>query len=81
MILLSAGEEVISVYPLLIGLWLTFCLIVGTLYRCDLASKLIAPKINIPFNDMEELLAQKELSFFIAGGSYIYNYGKVTIND
>ena len=80
MILPSAAEEAISVYPLLIGLWLTFCLIVGTLYRCDLASKLIAQKINIPFNDLEGLLAQKELPFFILGGSYIYHFGKVAIN-
>ena len=77
----TAGEEAISVYPFLIALWLTFCLIVGTLYKGDLAAKLITPKIQFPFDDFEGLVTQKELSLYIISGSYLHNFGKVTLNS
>ena len=58
-----------------------FCLIVGTLYKGDLAAKLIAPKINIPFKDFEGLVAQKKLAVHVSDGSYFYFFGKVASNS
>ena len=58
-----------------------FCLIVGTLYRGDLAAKLIAPKLNIPFKDIEGLVVQTKLAVHVTDGSYLHFFGKVASNS
>uniref|UniRef100_A0A2P2IBZ3 Glutamate receptor ionotropic, kainate 2-like n=1 Tax=Hirondellea gigas TaxID=1518452 RepID=A0A2P2IBZ3_9CRUS len=50
-------DVVVPVHQALLGLWLVMCLVIGTIYKGNLMSKLIAPKVNIPFSTFEELMA------------------------
>ncbi|XP_068238922.1 probable glutamate receptor [Palaemon carinicauda] len=41
---------------LIIGLWLLITLILGTVYRSNLKAMLILPKIQLPFNSLEQVV-------------------------
>ena len=77
-ILVAALEEKLHVYSFLVGLWLMICLIIGTSYKGNLMSKLIAPKVDIPFRNYEELVMQTKIPYFVVGGTFLYNFGSVS---
>ncbi|KAK7028182.1 hypothetical protein SK128_007354 [Halocaridina rubra] len=56
----------------LTGIWLFVCLIFGTVYRSNLSAMLILPKIQVPFNNLEELLTKTSLDVFIIQDSMFY---------
>ncbi|KAK7028184.1 hypothetical protein SK128_007356 [Halocaridina rubra] len=54
------------------GIWLLFCLIIGTLYRSNLKAMLILPKIHLPFTNLEELV-EAGLTTYVLEGSFLAN--------
>ena len=67
-------------YTILLSGWLAFSLIVGTVYKSDLMSKLITPKIELPFNNYEEMITQTKYKVTLLKGTYIYHVGKVSVS-
>ncbi|KAK8392693.1 hypothetical protein O3P69_014845 [Scylla paramamosain] len=41
---------------LAVGMWLLIALILGTVYRSNLKALLIIPKLELPFDSMEDLI-------------------------
>lgn len=53
------------------GLWIWMAFVVGTIYRSNLKSMIILPTIRTPFNTLEEMIGQDEISYTMAaGGSF-----------
>lgn len=61
----------------LLGLWLCVCFIVGTVYKSNLMSKMIAPKVNFPFTNIEEMVNNKVMEFTIPSGSILEKVSRV----
>ncbi|XP_068208371.1 glutamate receptor-like [Palaemon carinicauda] len=53
------------------GLWLLLSLVVNTVYRSNLKAMLILPKVQLPFDSMEELV-QTGIKTYVPAGSYMY---------
>ena len=62
---------------LLIGTWMIGCLIIGSMYKTTLMSKLIVPKVNIPFSTFEELTENEVMPYKMPPGSYYTQMGRV----
>ncbi|KAK7065310.1 hypothetical protein SK128_004415 [Halocaridina rubra] len=72
-----------SIVRVLIGVWLLAAFIIGSVYKSNLAAMLIIPRISlmtklvlqvkIPFNNLEEMLQQTDVPFFLQGGSVLYD--------
>ncbi|XP_076034764.1 glutamate receptor ionotropic, kainate glr-3-like [Oratosquilla oratoria] len=54
--------------PLVI-LWMLFCFLVGSMYKSNLMAMLILPKVNIPFNNLAEMVAQDKVKWGLPGHS------------
>ncbi|XP_050707201.1 glutamate receptor ionotropic, kainate glr-3-like [Eriocheir sinensis] len=63
------------------GVWLLSSLIIAIVYRSNLKAMLIIPKVNLPFNNLEEMVAQDEMPFILMGGSVVYNTLKEAPED
>lgn len=57
---------------ILFGIWLCSSLIIGFSYKSNLMAMLIMPKVEIPFNSLEELLAQDEIPYVMGRSSAYY---------
>ncbi|XP_064105795.1 uncharacterized protein LOC135215223 [Macrobrachium nipponense] len=57
---------------MLVGIWLVATFIIGTVYKSNLKAMLIIPKVNIPFNNLEELVNQNDVPFILMGGSLVH---------
>ncbi|XP_071538211.1 glutamate receptor ionotropic, delta-2-like [Panulirus ornatus] len=56
---------------LVCGVWLVVALIVGTIYRSNLKAMLILPKVDLPFNTLDQLVSTK-IPVYIIPSSAIY---------
>ncbi|KAF2356817.1 Ionotropic glutamate receptor [Trinorchestia longiramus] len=54
------------------GLWMLIAFVVGTMYKSNLKSMIILPKIIIPFETIEELVNQHEYNIIMAGGGSLH---------
>ena len=68
---MTAGSNGTSNFSSLFCLWVVICFIVGSIYKGNLMSKLIAPKVYIPFKTFEELVDNRVMPFYIYNGSGI----------
>ncbi|KAA0200104.1 Ionotropic receptor 146, partial [Hyalella azteca] len=54
----------------LVAVWLLATSIIGYSYKGNLIAMLVLPSIKIPFDNLEQLLSQKELPYRLAAGSF-----------
>ncbi|KAK8392342.1 hypothetical protein O3P69_014589 [Scylla paramamosain] len=54
---------------LAVGMWLLIALILGTVYRSNLKALLIIPKLELPFDSMEDLIKSGITTAVLAGTS------------
>lgn len=59
------------------GLWLLVSFVLGTVYRSNLKAMLILPKIQVPFNSFEQLVATN-VPVHVIKGSIFDNDEKVS---
>ncbi|XP_042227844.1 glutamate [NMDA] receptor subunit 1-like [Homarus americanus] len=58
---------------LLSGLWLLTSVILSLVYRCNLKAMLIMPKIQVPFNSLEELM-ETDIPVYIPEGTLAHEF-------
>ncbi|KAG7161542.1 Glutamate receptor ionotropic, kainate 3-like 3 [Homarus americanus] len=63
------------------GFWLMAALIIATVYRSNLKAMIIIPKVNVPFNNLEELIEQSEIPYIVIGGGAVYSTFKAAARD
>ncbi|XP_042205682.1 glutamate receptor ionotropic, kainate 4-like isoform X2 [Homarus americanus] len=58
---------------LLSGLWLLISVILSLVYRCNLKAMLIMPKVQVPFNSLEELM-ETDIHVVLPKGTLIHEF-------
>ncbi|XP_076044902.1 glutamate receptor ionotropic, delta-1-like [Oratosquilla oratoria] len=61
---------------LLVGVWILLSFIVSTMYKCNLKAMLISPKIVLPFDSFEELVARGDYNYVIVYHSVLHTIMK-----
>ena len=69
-------SEKVTVYTVFLGSWLLFGLIIGASYKGDMLSALIAPKVQMPFTNFEEL-SQMRGKYYMFKGQNILTLAEV----
>ncbi|XP_071516568.1 glutamate receptor ionotropic, kainate glr-3-like [Panulirus ornatus] len=58
----------------LMGLWVLVSLIIAVVYRSNLKAMLIVPRVRIPFDSLEELVNQDEMTWTFPKGSIVHSF-------
>ncbi|XP_076044894.1 uncharacterized protein LOC143027491 [Oratosquilla oratoria] len=59
---------------MLAGFWVTGTLIIATIYKSNLKAMLISPRVQIPFNNYEELVNKDELEWRVMANTAIHQF-------
>ncbi|XP_068207762.1 glutamate receptor ionotropic, kainate 3-like [Palaemon carinicauda] len=65
----------------IVALWFMTSFIVGVVYKGNLKAMLIVPKAKVPFDSLEELVAQKEIKWTMAKHSLVHSFLEDSYNE
>ncbi|XP_066962295.1 glutamate receptor 1-like [Macrobrachium rosenbergii] len=65
----------------IVALWFMTTFILGSVYKGNLKAMLIAPKVKIPFDSLEELVAQHDTKWSFPKNSIIHSFLEASYNE